>query len=89
MGRALPSSMKGLGCRGLETEEENMRIISRSELAYRSKWDVDALLALVLQDITYAKQGSPEWHAAMVSLDNIRQEQAARNAVPRPRGPGF
>ena len=89
MGRALPSRMKGLGCRGLETEEENMRIITRSELAYRSKYDLDALLAVVLEEIANAKQGSPEWQNAMVSLDNIRQEQAARNATWRPRGPGF
>ena len=81
--------MKGLGCRGLETEEENMRIITRTELAHRSKYDLDALLALVLQEIAYAKQGSPEWYNALVSLDNIRQEKAAQNAAPRPRGPGF
>jgi hypothetical protein len=66
-----------------------MRIITRTELAYRSKYDLDAILAVVLQEIAYAKQGSPEWHSALVSLDNIRQEQAARNAAPRPRGPGF
>jgi hypothetical protein len=66
-----------------------MRIITRSELAYRSKYDLDAILALVLREISYAWQGSPEWHNAMVSLANIRHEQAARNNIPRPRGPGF
>ena len=66
-----------------------MRIITRSELAYRGKYDLDALLALVLRDISDAKPGSPEWHYAMASLANIRQELAARNTVPRPRGPGF
>jgi hypothetical protein len=66
-----------------------MRLITRTELAYRSKYDLDALLTAVLQEIAYAKQGSPEWKNAMVSLDNIRQEQAARNLAPRPRGPGF
>jgi len=82
--------MKGLGCRGLETEEENMRIIiERTELEHRSKWDLDALLALVLQQIAHAPHGSPEWQNAVWSLNNIRQELAARNVAPRPRGPGF
>jgi hypothetical protein len=81
--------MKGLGCRGLEAEEENMRLITRTELAYRSKYDLDALLTLVLREIGYAQQGSLEWQNAMASLDNIRQEQAARNLAPRTRGPGF
>jgi hypothetical protein len=82
--------MKGLGCRGLETKEENMRIIiARTELEHRSKWDLDALLALVLQQIAHAPHGSPEWQNAVWSLNNIRQELAARNAAPRPRGPGF
>jgi hypothetical protein len=81
--------MKGLGCRGLETEEENMRLITQTELAYRSKYDLDALLSLVLNAIADAKEGSPEWLRAMESLANIRQEQAARWVAPRPRGPGF
>jgi len=82
--------MKGLGCRGLETEEENMRIIiERTELEHRSKWDLEALLALVLQQIAHAPQGSPEWQNAVWSLNNIRQELAARNAASRPRGPKF
>jgi hypothetical protein len=66
-----------------------MRIITRSELAYRGKYDLDAILALVLREISHASQGSPEWQNGMVSLDNIRQERAARNNIPRPRGPGF
>jgi len=66
-----------------------MRIITQTELAYRSKYDLDALLALVLREISYAKEGSPEWKNAMASLANIRHEQAARNLAPRPRGPGF
>lgn len=64
-------------------------IITRTELGCRSKWDLDALLALVLQEISHAPQGSPEWQNAVVSLNNIRQELAARNAASRPRGPGF
>jgi hypothetical protein len=81
--------MKGLRGGGLEGEEENMRLITQTELAYRSKYDLDALLSLVLREIAYAKEGSPEWKNAMESLANIRQEQAARNVAPRPRGPGF
>jgi hypothetical protein len=82
--------MKGLRGGGLEAEEENMRIIiARTELEHRSKWDLDALLALVLQQIAHAPHGSPEWQNAVWSLNNIRQELAARNAAPRPRGPGF
>jgi hypothetical protein len=64
-----------------------MRIITRSELAHRSQYDLDALRAAVLAEISYATQGSPEWHSAMISLANIRHEQAARKSVPRPRGP--
>ena len=78
--------MKGLGCRGLETEEENMRVISRTELQYRTKSDLDGLLDQVLLALSYAKEGSPEWHCLMISLDIIRQEQAARNGAPRPCG---
>lgn len=67
-----------------------MRIITRNELAYRSKYDLDALLSLVLNAIADAEEGSPEWQNAMASLVNIRQEKAARrNGFPSPRGPGF
>jgi len=69
-----------------------MRIITQTELAYRSKYDLDALLELVLHEIAHTRQGSPEWKNAMESLDNIRQEQAARYVIARPqppRGPGF
>jgi hypothetical protein len=64
-----------------------MRIITRTELAHRSKYDLDAFLAVVLQEIADAKQDSPEWHSAMISLANIRYEQASRKTIPRPRGP--
>jgi hypothetical protein len=66
-----------------------MRLITQNELAYRSKYDLDALLSLVLNAIADAKEGSPEWQRAMESLANIRQEQAMRYVTPRPRGPGF
>ncbi|WP_263349995.1 hypothetical protein [Acidicapsa acidisoli] len=60
-----------------------MRVITRSELAYRSKYDLDAIHALVLREIADAKQGSPELHSAMVSLENIRREQGARKTPPK------
>ncbi len=66
-----------------------MRIITRTELAYRTRSDLDDLLNRVLLALSYAKAESPEWHSLMMSLDIIRQEQAARNVAPRPRGPGF
>ena len=66
-----------------------MRTITRSELVYLNKHELDGLLALVLRNIHYARENSPEWLSGMASLDNIRQEQAARNAKWRPRGPGF
>jgi hypothetical protein len=66
-----------------------MRIITRSELAHRSKYDLDTIHALVLREIADAEQGSPEWHNGLVSLDNILHERAARNNIPRPRSPGF
>ena len=78
--------MKGLGCRGLETEEENMRNITRIELQYRTGSDLIDLLNRVLLALSYVKEGSPEWHNLMRSLDIIRQEQAARTGAPRPCG---
>ncbi|WP_263349993.1 hypothetical protein [Acidicapsa acidisoli] len=64
-----------------------MRVITRSELTYRSKYDLDAIFDLVLTEMGYASHGSPEWQNCMVSLDNIRHERAARNNITRPRGP--
>ncbi len=67
-----------------------MRTITRSELAHLSKHELDGLIAIVLQSISQVGEGSPEWLAGLASLNNIRQEQAARNvAARRPRGPGF
>jgi hypothetical protein len=66
-----------------------MRIITRTELAHRSKYDLDAMFDLVLSEMGHAPHGSPEWQNCLISLDNIRHERAARNAAPRPRGPGF
>jgi hypothetical protein len=83
--------MKGLGCRGLEAEEENMRIITRNELAHYSPRELVALYAWIAEEILYMQYGSPEWHAAMRTLQNILEEQQARQVIvrPKPRGPGF
>jgi hypothetical protein len=66
-----------------------MILLTRTELAHLSKYDLEDLLAVALLEISYAKQGSPEWHRAMVSLINIRQELASHKITPRPRGPGL
>jgi len=83
--------MKGLGSRGLEAEEENMRTITRTELAQRSLRELAALYAWIANEVLRVRYGSPEWQAGMRSLENIREEQAARQVIaqPRPRGPGF
>ena len=66
-----------------------MRLITRTELTHRSKYDLEALPALALLEIRYAKQGSPEWYRAIVSLANIRQELAAQKMTPKAAGAGF
>ena len=83
--------MKGLGCRGLEAEEENMRTITRTELAQRSPRELAALYAWIANEVLLVRYGSAAWQAGMRSLENIREEQAARQVIaqPRPRGPGF
>jgi hypothetical protein len=66
-----------------------MRLLTHTELAHLSKFDLEDLLAVALLEISSAKQGSPEWHSAMASLVNIRQELATHKMTPRPRGPGL
>lgn len=66
-----------------------MRLLTRKELAHLSKYDLEALLALALLEISNAKHGSPEWRTAMVSLVNIRQELATHKMTPRHCGPGL
>ena len=51
-GRALPVKHERPRVSGPRAEEENMRIITRTELAHRSKFDLDAILAVVLRDIS-------------------------------------
>jgi hypothetical protein len=59
-----------------------MRVISRNELARRTKGELTSLFAQVSKEIAYAKRGSQDWEDGMISLENIRREQAAR--PPRP-----
>ena len=66
-----------------------MQLLTHAELAHRSRFDLEDLLGVALLELSYAKQGSPEWNNAMVSLVNIRQELAAHKMTPPPRGPGF
>jgi len=68
-----------------------MNLITRMELTELSEAELAALFALISSELAHAKPGSPEWHSATISLENIRHERAKRRAVirPQPRGPGF
>jgi len=68
-----------------------MNFLTPTELKQRSDADLVSLYGLILGDLPKARRDSVEWHAAMLSLENIRREQARRRAVrrPTPRGPGF
>jgi hypothetical protein len=66
-----------------------MQLLTHTELAHLGRFDLEDLLGVALLELSYAKQGSPEWNNAMVSLVNIRQELAKHKMIPRPRGPGF
>ncbi len=68
-----------------------MNLITRMELTELTDAELSALFGLISRELSQAKQGSLEWHGGMISLENIRREQAKRRVVirPRPRGPGF
>lgn len=68
-----------------------MNIITRSALAQLTNAELSGLFALVSRELSEAKTQSTEWYGAMISLDNIRHEQAHRRVIVRPktRGPGF
>jgi hypothetical protein len=53
--------------------------------------ELAALFGLISKELAQAEPGSVEWHGGVISLENIRREQAKRRVVirPRPRGPGF
>ena len=65
-----------------------MNFITRMELKEHTDAELAALFALISREFAQAEPGSLEWHGAMISLDNIRREQAKRRP-PRPCGPGF
>ena len=68
-----------------------MNFITRMVLAEYTDAELAALLALISKELAQAKYGSLEWHDGMISLENIRREQAKRRIIvrPKPRGPGF
>ncbi len=68
-----------------------MNFITRMALAEYTDAELAALLALISRELAQAKYGSLEWHGGMISLENIRREQAKRRMIvrPKPRGPGF
>jgi len=61
------------------------------ELTDLTDAELSALFDLIVRELSQAQTGSVEWHGAVISLENIRREQAKRRVVirPRPRGPGF
>ncbi len=61
-----------------------MRLITRFELAARSDNELTAIFANVSRQLPRTGVGTPERRNALASLENIRQEQAARLRVPRP-----
>lgn len=65
-----------------------MRVITRNELAHRSTRELQALYAWVSEEVAAFRYQSPEWHNGLITLQNIRAEQASRKpSPPRPRGP--
>lgn len=71
-----------------------MNVITRDALAQLSDADLSALFARIVRELSDARPQTPEWRERMISLDNIRAEQATRYTIlrprpQRPRGPGF
>ena len=65
-----------------------MTLIPRMELSYLTGAELAALFALIVRELAEAKPGSLEWEAALISLENIRREQAKRRVTVQPK-PGF
>lgn len=66
-----------------------MNLITRAELKELTESELAGLFARISRELARTEEGSVEWHSAMLSLDNIRHEQAARRSIlrPLPRGP--
>ena len=55
-----------------------MNLITRIELTDRTDAQVSAMFARITWEVSQAKTRSLEWHSAVISLENIRHEQAKR-----------
>ncbi len=68
-----------------------MNLITRMELTDLTDAELSALFGLISRELSQANRGSLEWHRGVISLENIRREQAKRCVVIRPRArvPGF
>ena len=64
-----------------------MRVITRAELAHRSPRELAALYAWVSDQLLNTRYESSEWLIGMITLENIRREQATRSQRPRPPCP--
>lgn len=53
-----------------------MNVITRTELAQLTAAELSAMFARIIWEVSQAKPRSLEWHSAVISLDNIRREQA-------------
>lgn len=63
--------------------EENMRVLTQSELSRFTKAELFALLRRIASDLPSLKEGSADLHAAHTNLQNIRRALARPD--PRPR----
>lgn len=75
-------SQKGSGGRGLQQTEETMKLITRFELATRSKSELHALYREVFGALARSAPGSAERRNALASLENIKAEIRARDLEP-------
>ena len=60
-----------------------MRLITASELAGKTNFELSALYASIIEELGRAAPGSHEYEVLAISLDNIRRTYAARQT----RGP--
>jgi hypothetical protein len=77
--------MKGLGCRGLETEEENMKLITTSELAFKTLPQLIVLYTMICDALAETEPCSVERANMIASLGYVTRAIAAH----RRRGPTF
>ena len=75
-------SQKGSGGRGLQETEETMKLITRFELATRSKRELHAIYSETFNALVRSAPGSAERRNALASLENLAAELAARDLQP-------